>query len=63
MFRGEELFPILERELKRRFLGIEIVGYDTFGHIHGPSEKTVVRQLPDNLQRHRIDAVVVGNGC
>jgi hypothetical protein len=63
MFRGEELFPVLERELKQRFPGIEIVGYDSFGHIHGPNEKLIVQQLPDNLQRHRIDAVVVGNGC
>jgi hypothetical protein len=63
MFRGEELFPVLAQELTRRFPNSEIVNYDAFGHIHGPDEKAIVQQLPDNLRRHRIDAVVVGNGC
>lgn len=63
MFRGEELFPVLERELRARFTGLEVVGYDTFGNIHGPDEHAIVAALPGTLDEHSIDAVVVGNGC
>ena len=62
MFRGEDLFPVLERELKARF-GVEVVGYDMFGNIHGGDEAAVVEALPGRLDEHGIDAVVVGNGC
>ena len=63
MFRGEELFPVLERWLRERFDRIEIVGYEAFGNIHGPDEAALVRGLPEVLASHRVDAVVVGNGC
>ncbi len=63
LFRGEELFPVIERELRRRFPGVEVVGYETFGNLHGADEKAHVALLPDALQRHRIDAVISGNGC
>jgi hypothetical protein len=63
MFRGEELFPVLEQVLRKRFDGLEVVGYDKFGNIHGPNERAVVQDLPDQLRRHRIDVAVVGNGC
>lgn len=63
MFRGEELFPVLERELTTRYPGLTVVGYDTFGNIHGPDEHALVEALPGTLDEHSIDAVVVGNGC
>ena len=31
LFRGDELFPVLEAELRERFPGVDIVGYDVFG--------------------------------
>lgn len=63
MFRGDELFPVLERELRARHAGLEVVSYDTFGNVHGPYEAAVVEALPGLLDEHGIDAVVVGNGC
>ena len=63
LFRGDELFPVLAKELQQRFDGVEIVNYDVFGNLHGPNEHELVAQLPDALTRHRIDAVVSGNGC
>ena len=63
LFRGEELFPVIEKELKQRFNGIEFVGYDAFGNLHGPDERALIAALPDALSRHRIDAVISGNGC
>ncbi|MEX0846572.1 MAG: hypothetical protein WD023_02240 [Ilumatobacteraceae bacterium] len=63
LFRGDELFPVLAAELQRRFEGIEIVGYETFGNLHGPDEHRLVEGLPAALAMHRIDGVVSGNGC
>jgi len=62
MFRGDELFPVLERELRSRY-DVDVFGYDVFGNIHGGDEAKVVEALPGLLDEHGIDAVVVGNGC
>jgi hypothetical protein len=63
MFRGEEIFPALERALCERFPGLEVVWYDVFGNIHGPDEKVLVAGLPTVMSQHLVDAVIVGNGC
>src|SRR6266508_4732019 len=41
LFRGDEIFPILEEELTRRFPGVRFVRYDTFGSTHGRDEQRV----------------------
>ena len=63
LFRGDELFPVLAKELQERFEGVEIVNYDVFGNLHGPNEHELVNGLPAALAMHRIDGVVSGNGC
>jgi hypothetical protein len=62
MFRGDELFPELERHLVEHY-GVEVVGYEAFGNTHGPDEAAVVAALPDLLRRWRVDAAVSGVGC
>lgn len=63
LFRGHELFPVIEKDLKHRFSGIEIVGYDEFGNTHGGDEAEVIAALPNRLRDRGIDAVVSGVGC
>lgn len=63
VFRGDELFPVLGKELANRFAGIEIVGYEEFGNLHGADEKERVGRLPDDLRNRGVDAVVSGMGC
>jgi hypothetical protein len=63
MFRGDELFPVLERELRRRYDDLDVVPYEAFGNIHGPDEAAVVSALPTRLHERGVDAVVAGNGC
>lgn len=63
VFRGDELFPVLARALTDRFDDIEIVGYETFGNLHGADEKERVGRLPDELRSLGVDAVVSGMGC
>jgi hypothetical protein len=63
LFRGDELFPVLADELERRFEGVDIVGYETFGNLHGADEKEKVAALPEELRTRQVDAVVSGMGC
>ncbi len=63
VFRGDELFPILAEELTGRFDDIEIISYEEFGNLHGADEKQRVKNLPKELRRRQVDAVVSGMGC
>src|SRR5687767_5224151 len=63
LFDGDTVFAAIADELASRVDGIEFVGYETFGDIHGPDEKQVVADLPDRLREHRIDAVIAGVGA
>ena len=63
LFRGDEIFPILEEELGRRFPGVRFVRYDTFGSTHGRHEGKVLAELPEMLRRHQVDAVISGMAC
>jgi len=62
MFRGDELFPELERLLRDDF-GVEVVPYEVFGNTHGPDADAVLATLPDLLRDWRVDAAVSGVGC
>ncbi len=63
MFRGDELFPVIERELQTRYPGVEVVGYDAFGNVHGPEEHQVVGAIPSVIAARGVDAVVSGVGA
>jgi hypothetical protein len=63
LFRGDEIFPILEEELGLRFPGGRFVRYDTFGSTHGRHEGKVLAELPEMLRRHQVDAVISGMAC
>lgn len=63
LFRGDELFPVLEAALTERFPTVEIVGYETFGNTHGGDEAEMIAALPEALRSRHIDAVVSAMGC
>ena len=63
IFRGDEVFPALEKEFARRYPGIKFVTYDVFGSTHGGGEAEVLASLPDKLKQHRCDAVISAVGC
>ncbi len=63
LFRGDEIFPILERELADRFPGIEFVPYSEFGSTHGEDEHEIIATMAARLRELGVDAVVSGMGC
>ena len=63
LFRGDEIFPILEAELSAAYPGMNFVGYSTFGSTHGAGEGQIIADLPHTLAEHKVDAIVSGMGC
>ena len=63
LFRGDEIFPMVEKELLRRYPGVKFVGYEVFGSTHGGEEATNMAALPDRLKKNQVDAVISGIGC
>ena len=63
LFRGDEIFPLLEEELARRYPDVRFVRYDAFGSTHGGDEHKVVAELPDRLRELEVDAVISGMAC
>lgn len=62
-FRGDEMFLLIERELRRRFPQIRFVRYETFGNTHAPDEAAVLRRLSQLLHEHGCTGVVSGVGA
>ena len=63
IFRGEQIFPAIEKELAKRYPGIRFVSYETFGSTHGGKEAETLAALPDKLKQNKCDAVISGIGC
>ncbi|MBV8773383.1 MAG: hypothetical protein JO166_13790 [Deltaproteobacteria bacterium] len=63
IFRGDEIFPILEKELNKRFPDTKFVNYSKFGSTHGDKEHEVVASIPAKLKEYSADAVISGMGC
>ena len=63
LFRGDEIFPILQRELSARYPNMTFVPYQEFGTTHGEDEHDVIAALANKLADLGVDAVVSGMGC
>lgn len=63
IFRGDEMFTVLEEELKKRYPGIKFVDYSHFGSTTGRNERQVVANLPKLMKEYSCDAVISGVGA
>jgi len=63
IFKGDLVFEVFERELAKRYPGIQFVSWKEFGEIHGADEKEVLESLPEKLKKFNCDAVICGVGC
>lgn len=63
VFRGDEMFPVIERGLLETFEDISFVPYDAFGSIFGGDEEAVLEDLPEKLHTLGVDAAICGVGC
>ncbi|TKT74471.1 hypothetical protein [Aquamicrobium sp. LC103] len=63
LFRGDEIFEMLEDPLRERLPGAEFVSWRTFGSTHGGDEAEVLAALPARLRQAGVDLVLSGIGC
>ncbi|MBI3067775.1 MAG: hypothetical protein HYY79_02500 [Betaproteobacteria bacterium] len=63
MFRGDEVFALLEEGIQARFPGVRFVSWREFGSTHGADEREFVAALPQRLRELGVDAVISGMGC
>jgi len=63
LFRGDEVFAVLERTLKARFPAVSFIHWREFGSTHGKNEREFLAELPDRLRALKVDAVISGLGC
>lgn len=58
LFRGDDIYVVVEEELRKRFPGISFMGWQEIGNIHGGDEKQIVAGLAARLKAADVDAVV-----
>ncbi len=63
LFRGDEIFAILEEELDKRFPNIQWVSWREFGNTHGYEEREVLANFAKKFKALKIDAAISGMGC
>ena len=63
LFRGDEIFPMIEKGLEKQYPGIKFVNYQVFGSTHSGEEAKVIAALPSKLKELGCDAVISGIGC
>ncbi len=63
LFRGDEIFPVIEAELTARYAGVRFVDWSVFGSTHGENEHEIVAGLGAKLRSLGVDAVVSGMAC
>ncbi len=62
LFRGDEVFELLEEALKKRYPQIRFVSWREFGSTHSPQEQQVLAALPGRFRELGVDAVISGMG-
>jgi hypothetical protein len=63
LFRGNEIFAILEEALGKAYPDATFVSYENFGSTLGANDHQVLAELPGKLAEHKVDVVISGVGC
>jgi hypothetical protein len=63
VFRGDEVFALLEEGMKKRFPDVRFISFREFGSTHGSDEREVLGSLPRKFSEMGVDAVISGMGC
>lgn len=63
IFRGDEIFKILEAKLAERFPNISFINWRELGCTHGEDERAVLASLPERFKELGVGAAISGMAC
>jgi hypothetical protein len=63
LFRGDEVFALLEEGLRARYPGVRFVSWRDIGNTHAADERELLAKLPERLRTLGVDAAISGMGC
>ncbi|MGE5524104.1 MAG: hypothetical protein ACM3SS_10320 [Rhodospirillaceae bacterium] len=63
LFKGDQVFELLEEGLKKRYPNVKFVSWREFGSSHGGEEKEALAALPQKFKELGVDAVISGMAC
>ena len=63
VYRGDEVFALLEEGLKQRYPDINWVSWKEFGATHGNEERDVLASIPTRFKELGADAAISGMGA
>jgi hypothetical protein len=63
VFRGDQMYAVLNEELRKRYPDIRIIDHKTMGDSHGVNERDYVANLARRLKEVGGDAVISGVGA
>jgi hypothetical protein len=63
LFKGDEVFDLLEEGLKKKYPGVKFVSWREFGSTHSGDEKEALAALPARFRELGVDAVLSGMAC
>ena len=63
LFFGDEVFTVLEEELRRRYPDVNFVSWREFGSTHAVNEKALLDSLPQRFKELGVDAAISAMAC
>ncbi len=63
LFRGDEVFALLEEAIKKEFPKVNFVSWREFGSSHGGDEKEALAGFAKKFKDMGVDAVISGMAC
>lgn len=63
VFRGDQMYSVLNEELRKSYPDIKIVDHETMGNSHALGEREYVANLSVLLRKHGCDAVISATGA
>jgi hypothetical protein len=63
LFKGDQVFALLEEGLKKRYPNVKFVSWREFGSSHGGEEKEALAALPAKFKELGVDVVISGMAC
>ena len=63
LFRGDEVFALLEAAIKKEFPAVKFISWREFGSSHGGDEKEALAEFAKKFKAMGVDAVMSGMAC